>query len=71
MDKSFINEQLFAPFSSTKKNKGMGIGAYQIRELIHSLQGEVFVESWIGKGTKFSVYLPLNGEEKLAHVVPS
>jgi len=59
MDKKFIAEQLFKPFSSTKKSKGMGIGAYQIRELIHSLQGEVFVDSEIGKGTKFLIYLPV------------
>jgi putative PEP-CTERM system histidine kinase len=59
MDKEFIKEQLFKPFSSTKKNQGMGIGAYQIRELIHSLQGEVFVDSVKNQGTKFSIYLPL------------
>ncbi|WP_369433906.1 XrtA/PEP-CTERM system histidine kinase PrsK [Psychromonas sp. MME1] len=64
MDKTFIKEQLFKPFSSTKQDQGMGIGAYQIRELIHSLQGEVFVDSVVGKGTKFTIYLPLNGAEK-------
>lgn len=63
MEKSFIDEQLFKPFSSTKKDQGMGIGAYQIQELIHSLQGEVFVESAIGEGTKFTIYLPLNSTE--------
>jgi signal transduction histidine kinase len=64
MDESFIKDKLFKPFSSTKKNQGMGIGAYQIRELIHSLQGEIFVESTVKKGTKFSIYLPLNGTKK-------
>ena len=60
MDKTFIKEQLFKPFSSTKKDKGMGIGAYQIRELIHSLQGELFVDSVVGKGSTFLIFLPLN-----------
>ncbi|QUM85355.1 XrtA/PEP-CTERM system histidine kinase PrsK [Moritella sp. 28] len=60
MDKVFIKEKLFKPFSSTKQDKGMGIGAYQIRELIHSLQGEIFVDSIIGKGTTFLIFLPLN-----------
>ncbi|WP_415230113.1 XrtA/PEP-CTERM system histidine kinase PrsK [Psychromonas sp.] len=64
MDESFIKEQLFKPFSSTKQDQGMGIGAYQIRELIHSLQGEIFIESTVKKGTKFSIYLPLNGTKK-------
>ncbi|WP_019613730.1 XrtA/PEP-CTERM system histidine kinase PrsK [Psychromonas ossibalaenae] len=64
MEQFFINELLFKPFSSTKKNEGMGLGAYQIRELIHSLQGELFVESVKEKGTTFSIYLPLNIAEK-------
>jgi putative PEP-CTERM system histidine kinase len=67
MNESFIKEKLFKPFSSTKQDQGMGIGAYQIRELIHSLQGEIFVESTVKKGTKFSIYLPLNGTKKEMH----
>jgi putative PEP-CTERM system histidine kinase len=71
MDQKFIKEQLFKPFSSTKENKGMGIGAYQIRELIHSLQGEVFVDSTVGKGTKFLIYLPLNSTNKEQNTIQS
>jgi len=71
MDNKFIKEQLFQPFSSTKENKGMGIGAYQIRELIHSLQGEVFVESTVGEGTKFLIYLPLNSTNKEQNTIQS
>ena len=63
MEQSFIDELLFKPFSSTKKNQGMGLGAYQIKELIHSLQGELFVESIKGKGSTFTIYLPLSADK--------
>ncbi|MFT5880914.1 MAG: putative PEP-CTERM system histidine kinase [Moritella sp.] len=65
MDQSFINNQLFKPFSSTKQSKGMGLGAYQIRELIHSLQGELLVESTPNVGSKFSIYLPITSSVNL------
>lgn len=67
MDTKFINEELFKPFSSTKQKEGMGIGAYQIRELIHSLQGDIFVDSAVGEGTKFVIYLPLNNANNKAN----
>ncbi|MEL0660714.1 XrtA/PEP-CTERM system histidine kinase PrsK [Psychromonas arctica] len=59
MDQDFIKNKLFQPFNSTKKNEGMGIGAYQIREIIHSLNGELIVESKPKEGSKFSIYLPM------------
>ena len=59
MDQDFIKNKLFQPFNSTKNGEGMGIGAYQIREIIHSLNGELLVESVPQVGSKFSVYLPM------------
>lgn len=59
MEQNFIDELLFKPFSSTKNKQGMGLGAYQIKELIHSFQGELFVESIKNKGSTFTIYLPL------------
>jgi len=59
MDRDFVNNQLFKPFNSTKQGEGMGIGAYQIREIIHSLNGELIVESTPKVGSKFSIYLPM------------
>ena len=59
MDQDFIKNKLFQPFNSTKQNEGMGIGAYQIREIIHSLNGELIVESTPKQGSKFSIYLPM------------
>ncbi|AGH80208.1 integral membrane sensor signal transduction histidine kinase [Psychromonas sp. CNPT3] len=60
MQQNFINELLFKPFSSTKNDQSMGLGAYQIREIIHQFEGEVLVQSKPNKGTTFSIYLPLD-----------
>jgi putative PEP-CTERM system histidine kinase len=59
MDAEFIRQRLFRPFDSTKGPKGMGIGAYQAREYVHSLGGRVEVQSNPGIGTQFSISLPV------------
>jgi len=59
MDAAFLRERLFRPFDSTKGAKGMGIGAYQVREYVRSLGGNVEVRSSPGQGTCFAVTLPL------------
>ena len=59
MSRDFIDQRLFKPFDSTKGSKGMGIGAYQVREYVRSLGGRVDVASEIGKGTRFTLRIPL------------
>lgn len=58
MDEAFIRERLFRPFDSTK-GSGMGIGAYECREYIRELGGQVDVASVVGKGTTFNIELPI------------
>jgi len=58
MSPEFVRERLFRPFDSTKGSKGMGIGAYQTREYVRMLGGDVKVQSSPGNGTKFSITLP-------------
>jgi putative PEP-CTERM system histidine kinase len=60
MDATFVQQQLFRPFHSTKGAKGMGIGAYQARELVRSVGGDVEVESRPGAGTQVSFILPVH-----------
>jgi signal transduction histidine kinase len=60
MDAAFIRDRLFRPFDSTKGSKGMGVGAYQVREYIHMLGGTVEVQSSAGNGTCFSISLPIS-----------
>ncbi|HEX7371000.1 MAG TPA: XrtA/PEP-CTERM system histidine kinase PrsK [Rhodanobacteraceae bacterium] len=59
MDDDFIRNRLFQPFFTTKASKGMGIGAYQAREYVHSLGGTLGVASTPGRGSVFAVRLPL------------
>ena len=59
MDEEFIRNRLFKPFFTTKASKGMGIGAYQAREYVHSLGGTMSVHSTPGQGTAFTIRLPL------------
>jgi signal transduction histidine kinase len=51
MDAQFIRERLFRPFDTTKGARGMGIGAFQVREYLRSIGGDVEVESEPGRGT--------------------
>jgi putative PEP-CTERM system histidine kinase len=58
MGLEFVRDRLFAPFQSTKGGEGMGIGAYQARELVRSAGGRVEVASEPGSGTVFRLIFP-------------
>jgi putative PEP-CTERM system histidine kinase len=66
MDEDFIRDRLFRPFDTTKGLTGMGIGAYESRELVRSLGGDVDVRSTPGEGTVIHVRLP-HSEEAFPH----
>ncbi len=59
MDEVFMRDRLFRPFETTKGSAGMGIGAYETREFIRSLGGDIDVFSRLGHGTIFRLHLPL------------
>ena len=59
MDEAFVRDRLFRPFDTTKGSQGMGIGAYQAREYLRSLGGDVYVDSVPGQGTRLTLALPL------------
>lgn len=59
MEADFIRNRLFRPFDSTKGRAGMGIGAYEAREFVREMGGQVEVESEPGVGTVFRIQLPL------------
>ena len=60
MDVEFVERDLFRPFRSTKKS-GFGLGAYQCREYIRELGGDLEVISDRGSGTTVRVILPIAG----------
>ena len=68
MDEAFIHARLFRPFQTTKGSSGMGIGAYEAREFVRALGGEIHVESKPGKGTTFRIHFPHEaGEEPVRY----
>ncbi|EGV28503.1 integral membrane sensor signal transduction histidine kinase [Thiorhodococcus drewsii AZ1] len=59
MSPEFMRERLFRPFDSTKGLSGMGIGAFESREVIRQLGGELSVDSQPQQGSRFQIRLPL------------
>jgi putative PEP-CTERM system histidine kinase len=64
MDAAFVRERLFRPFDTTKGDTGMGIGAYECREYVQALGGELRVDSTPGKGTRLCITLPLSAGQQ-------
>ncbi|MBI5485476.1 MAG: PEP-CTERM system histidine kinase PrsK, partial [Deltaproteobacteria bacterium] len=54
----FKHNQLFIPFKSTKKT-GLGVGLYQSRLIAEAHDGRLEAHSELGKGSTFTVWLPL------------
>jgi signal transduction histidine kinase len=58
MSEEFIRRDLFAPFVTTKP-RGLGLGLYTCQQIMQMHDGEVKVRSQLGRGTVFSIYLPI------------
>ncbi len=62
ISREFIDTSLFRPFKTSKK-KGLGIGLYQCKTIIEEHSGTIKVVSEEGKGTVFTICLPINEHE--------
>ena len=70
MDKELISK-IFVPFFTTKeKSKGTGMGLSVVHGIVIGMGGGIKVESEIGKGTKFHVYLPAINSEPEPLAIP-
>lgn len=65
-----VVEKIFNPFFTTKPvGQGTGLGMSISYKVIKNHNGEIKVESEVGKGTKFSIKLPITREKEAALLV--
>lgn len=57
-------DQLFLPFFSTKEN-GVGLGLSICERIIKNHHGKITVESELGEGSTFTIFLPLLNEKEV------
>ncbi|MCC6932857.1 MAG: response regulator [Deltaproteobacteria bacterium] len=62
--KDEVRQHIFEPFFTTKAEKGTGLGLAIVFSVVRAHQGLVKVESEVGKGARFEVYLPLASAQK-------
>jgi putative PEP-CTERM system histidine kinase len=55
MSQQFIDDELFRPFTTTKNERGVGIGAYLTKSYIEHLGAYLTVSSTEGEGTRFEI----------------
>ncbi len=60
-------ERIFDPFFTTKViGEGTGLGLFVVQSIINKYEGAITVDSKLGVGSSFKIYLPLIDEESVS-----
>ena len=62
-------DKIFAAFYTTKA-RGTGLGLAVVKKVLDRHKGDVKVESALGKGTVFRLYLPVQAEPRPGQAPP-
>ncbi len=66
---------VFEPFYQAEghgQHLGTGVGLALVKQIMDALEGQIVVESTVGRGTTFRIVLPIHCDSKLAcHATPS
>ena len=54
-----IRDKMFQAFVSSKGSRGTGLGLACSQKIVHAHQGEITFDSTLGKGSTFTVFLPM------------
>ena len=65
-----VRQRRFEPFFTTKGETGAGLGLAIVYGIVHRHGGEITVQSKVGKGTTFTVHLPVQQPDRKTEGAP-